>query len=186
MWLDVLWLLPLVINGLLMLLTTNRQRPYWLALTITIIINYYMAYMVALFTLGFVLWHLALVKQSWRQRWKLILKYITTSLLAVGTSAVILLPTIYALTISKGTYHATNWHWRLEYNPIKLIGKLIPGTFNFDQMPTGQPNFTGFPRAEFKQWDFNPHLIKIRSGQFKHAPLNYAPTFTRTLARLSI
>lgn len=141
LWLDVLWLLPFVIDGLLTLLNTGRQRPYWLALTATIIINYYMAYMVALFTIGFVGWQLALVKQPWRQRWKRFSHYVVTSLLAVTTSAVILLPTVYALAISKGTYHATNWHWRLEYPPLKLIGKLMPGTFNFDQMPTGQPNF---------------------------------------------
>ena len=30
--------------------------------------------------------------------------------------------------------------FKLEYNPIKMVSKLTMGAFNFDQLPSGQPN----------------------------------------------
>ena len=56
--------------------------------------------------------------------------------MAAGT----LIPTIYALMQSKGTYTEQTIHSRFEYFPFKMLAKLVPGSFNFDQMPSGQPN----------------------------------------------
>jgi len=53
----------------------------------------------------------------------------------------LLLPTLWALIQSKAQYNVTKVHWKFEYAPWKMLGKFITGTFNFEQMPSGQPNF---------------------------------------------
>src|SRR5699024_3617337 len=101
--------------------------------------NYYMGWMIAIFTFLFFLWQTPALA-SWRQRGVIFLRYLGSSLLAVGISAVILLPTFYALMQSKGIYTETKIHSRFEYFAPKMLGKLVPGSFNFNQMPSGQPN----------------------------------------------
>lgn len=138
-WLDALIILPLIFYGLIKLLNGGGPGTYLGWLVVMIIDNYYMAWMVCLFTILVVIWQLPTMS-SWKQRGKRFLRYIWSSLLAVGISAVVLLPTIYALLQSKGTYTETSIHSRFEYNPWKILAKLVPGSFNFDQMPKGQPN----------------------------------------------
>lgn len=50
MWLDAVIILPLIIWGLLKLVSVGQIRTYVIWLTALLIINYYMAYMVCLFT----------------------------------------------------------------------------------------------------------------------------------------
>lgn len=138
-WLDALIILPLIFYGLVKIIRGGSVVLYVSWLAVMIIDNYYMAWMICLFSILLVLWLLP-EAQSWHQRGKVCLRYIWSSLLAVGCSAIVLLPTIFALLQSKGTYTETTIHSRFEYNPLKILAKLVPGSFNFDQMPSGQPN----------------------------------------------
>lgn len=138
-WLDALIILPLIIWGLIKLTQGRGCGTYigWLA--VMLIDNYYMAWMICLFTVLFFLWQLPTISQ-WKQRGQAAGRYLLSSLLAAGIAAVSLLPTFFALTTSKGTYTQTNIQSKFEYNPLKILGKLVPGSFDFNQMPSGQPN----------------------------------------------
>lgn len=144
LWLDILFLLPMIIHGERQLLTNQSSWTYigWLA--VTLIDNYYMAWMVAIFTILFACWMIASEKTTWQWNWHAIGytlgRYVGSSVLSAGISAVVLLPTFYALTQSKATYTTTSWSWKIEYNPLKMLAKLVPGSFDFNQMPSGQPN----------------------------------------------
>ncbi len=138
-WQDALILLPLIVWGLLKLIYQNRVGTYISWLAVMLIDNYYMGWMIAIFTFLFFLWQTPALA-SWRQRGVIFLRYLGSSLLAAGISAVILLPTFYALMQSKGTYTEAKIHSRFEYFAPKMLGKLVPGSFNFNQMPSGQPN----------------------------------------------
>ncbi|MGM9892285.1 YfhO family protein [Limosilactobacillus sp.] len=140
LWLDALIILPLVIWGLLKLLHQRQAGTYITWLTVMMIDNYYMAWMICLFTVLLVAWQLP-VLEDWRQRGRALIRYGLSSLAAAGIAAVTLLPTIYALAQSKGTYTENTIHSRWEYFPFKMLAKLVPGSFNFDQMPKGQPNY---------------------------------------------
>lgn len=140
LWLDVLFLLPLVIDGLLHLINGQSPWCYVCWLTITILDNYYMAWMVALFTVLFFIWQAVRQCKSWSNFGKVIGRFSIFSLISGLLSAVTLLPTIYALLQSKGTYTEQKIKWAFEYQPLKILAKLVPGSFNFGQMPSGQPN----------------------------------------------
>ncbi|KRM72843.1 YfhO family protein [Lacticaseibacillus brantae] len=139
MWLDGAILLPLVALGIDRL--PNRfPGQYMLWLTVALIVNYYMGYMICLFVIGYFFYASVRDWQSWRAFVRRGVKFVGASLVAAGISAWLLLPTFFQLTQSKGTYTVKTIHWQLEYAPAKIFGKLITGSFNFDQMPSGQPN----------------------------------------------
>lgn len=140
LWLDALILLPFIIFGLEQLLTTGKYRYYVIPFTLILSINYYMAYMIAIFLVLYWFWHLTKQPLTKKLFWQRLKRFTLGSLLSASLAAVTLLPTAFQLTLSKGQYtttHITNW---LEYNPLLMVNKLFLGSFNFEQMPSGQPN----------------------------------------------
>lgn len=138
-WLDAMIILPLIIWGLLKLIHDGRLGTYIAWLAVMMIDNYYMAWMICLFTILVVLWQLPTLA-DWRTRLRATGRYLASSVASAGIAAITLLPTFYALTTSKGTYTETAISSKLEYQPLKMLGKLVPGSFDFNQMPSGQPN----------------------------------------------
>ena len=132
-------ILPLIIWGLLKLSHDGRLGTYIAWLAVMMIDNYYMAWMICLFTILVVLWQLPTLA-DWRTRLRATGRYLASSVAGAGIAAITLLPTFYALTTSKGTYTETAISSKLEYQPLKMLGKLVPGSFDFNQMPSGQPN----------------------------------------------
>ena len=137
--LDAMIILPLIIWGLLKLIHDGRLGTYIAWLAVMMIDNYYMAWMICLFTILVVLWQLPTLA-DWRTRLRATGRYLASSVASAGIAAITLLPTFYALTTSKGTYTETAISSKLEYQPLKMLGKLVPGSFDFNQMPSGQPN----------------------------------------------
>lgn len=138
-WLDAMIILPLIIWGLLKLIHDGRLGTYIAWLAVMMIDNYYMAWMICLFTILVVLWQLPTLA-DWRTRLRATGRYLASSVASAGIAAITFLPTFYALTTSKGTYTETAISSKLEYQPLKMLGKLVPGSFDFNQMPSGQPN----------------------------------------------
>ncbi|CAH0419145.1 YfhO family protein [Periweissella ghanensis] len=140
LWLDALILLPLIIYGLEKLLSTGKYRYYVIPFTLMLVINYYIAYMIALFLMLYWLWTISRESLNGRQIRQAFVRFVNGSLLSVALAAVVLLPTFFQLTQGKGQYNTTtigNW---IEYNPLFFFSKMFVGSFNFAQMPTGQPN----------------------------------------------
>lgn len=140
LWLDALILLPIIIVGLERLLTTGKYRYFVIPFTLMLVINYYMAYMIAIFLILYWLWRLTTTKLTKRIFWQMLTRFAGGALLSGALAAVILLPTAFQLTLSKGQYTTTQLGSWIEYNPLWMLSKLFLGSFNFAQMPTGQPN----------------------------------------------
>lgn len=141
MWLDAAILLPLIIQGLETLLNGGRVFAYIGWLTAAFIVNFYTGYMIAIFLVLYTGYWLGSHAVSWRQTAHAGLRFAWASILAGMNSAVVLLPTWFQLAQSKGTYTVKTIQWRFEYAPDRLLSKMLPGSFNFDQMPSGYPNF---------------------------------------------
>ncbi|MDO4670499.1 MAG: YfhO family protein [Aerococcus sp.] len=153
MWLDAVALLPFVIEGVERIVQSpnaswRKILPYTLWLAFAILTNYYMGYMICLFLVFY--FPFALVehrqhfhsnkKWHWRSLRRAIIKFGVASLLAAALAAVVLLPTLYSLSLSKGSYTDFSWRTHFNFSLLDLISKLIVGAFNFDQMPSGYPN----------------------------------------------
>lgn len=140
MWLDAVVILPLIVLGLLRLINGQGCRTYIIWLAALLIINYYMAYMVCLFSILFFIYEAISQYDNRQTFFKQAGRYIGSSLLAAGIAAVTLLPTWYSLSLSKSKYTVTNVKFKFEYFPLKMLSKLFLGGFNFSQMPKSMPN----------------------------------------------
>ncbi len=107
MWLDVLALLPLVILGMIKLMDEGKFRMFSISIAFMIITNYYIAAMTCMFVL---LYYFVLYFSKYHD--KGIVHFVNKTfkvgvfaLLGVGMSAIMLLPTFFAL---KNTYYFGN------------------------------------------------------------------------------
>ena len=140
LWLDAAILLPLIVSGLEQYIAERSHWHFIWPLATIFIINYYMAYMIGIFLVLYIIWRLFWSNYSSHARLRMLRKFTFGSIVAIGLATVIWLPTAYTLINSKGQYMLENLKWHFEYHPGDILGKLFLGTFNFDQMPTGLPN----------------------------------------------
>ena len=140
MWLDAAYLLPLVFYGLYLVMTTGKWRTYVIWLTISLIVNYYMAYMICLFMILTFIFLAVDRYTDFRSTLKQAGRFAWTSITAGLLSAVVLLPTWWSLAQSKAQYTVTSFKWKFEFFPPKMLAKFFLGAFNFDQMPDGTAN----------------------------------------------
>lgn len=139
-WLDAPILLPLIVLGMEQIFTTGKIRWFVFWLTLILIINYYMAYMICIFCILYFIFASANHYTAIKEWFTAIKKFVCGALLAAGLSSWMLIPTFYILTQSKVQYTETSFKFKFEYFPFKMLSKLLPGTFNFQQMPSGLPN----------------------------------------------
>ncbi|KRN88566.1 YfhO family protein [Ligilactobacillus ceti] len=140
LWSDALIFFPLIMHGFYRLFQTGSRKVYvgWLA--VMMIANYYMAYMICLFLIVFFIWYSVINYHNFKSWLKSARKFISSSLLAAGLAAIILLPTIYSLSVSKGQYVQRDLDLSLAYMPWEMGAKFFLGAFNFSQIPEGLPN----------------------------------------------
>ncbi len=101
MWLDAVYLLPLVILFVERIFKNKSSIPYILTLALTIISCYYTGYMVCVFTGIYSVYYFVIRNEQFKKKLKNYIRFAGSSLLAVGISMVVLLPSIAALSGSK-------------------------------------------------------------------------------------
>ncbi|MCF6515127.1 YfhO family protein [Lactobacillus sp. S2-2] len=136
-WLDAMIMLPLIVLEIINIVDKKKFILYIISFSIITIINYYMAYMIGIFSLIFIIYY-SLSKNN--LNFKLFFQWIIATLISALISLFVTLPNLISMMSSKANYHNLNWNFSFDYSPIKFIAKLIPGSFNFDQMPGGTPN----------------------------------------------
>lgn len=100
-WLDICILFPLFIVGLNKIIENESSKFYIITLLIMIMVNYYITFMVCIFSVFYILYKLFIKKMDNKKRLVILKKYILSSLLAVLISSVILIPVILSLTTGK-------------------------------------------------------------------------------------
>ena len=140
MWLDAAYLLPMVALGIFKIFTEDKTETYVFSLSAILIINYYMGYMICIFAVLYFIYLSALNYHDFKTISKKSVKFFLSSITASLISAFIILPTLFQLTQSKGTYTIKKIHWKFEYSPIKIITKFNIGAYNFDAVSSGLPN----------------------------------------------
>lgn len=150
MWLDPIAIFPLVILGLERLIDGKNPLLYVFTLTYMIWTNFYIGYMGCIMVVLYFIY--AIVRRSasrdqlkWTGFFRPLSRFALYSLLAGAICAVLLLPTLYSLVLSKVSYASTVVaNWEFDYPPLDFFTKMLPGAFNYDQVPSGLPNvFTG-------------------------------------------
>ena len=97
MWLDVIWLAPLVLLGLERIVKQGKVALYVVALTASIFTNYYLSIMLCIFLVLYYAVLFLTEKVDWKQKLNSIWQFGLSSLLAGGMAAILLLPVMMAM-----------------------------------------------------------------------------------------
>lgn len=100
MWLDCIVLAPIIILGLEALVKEGKYKMYCIALAVAILSNYYLCIMICIYL---VLYFLLVLLPDAPKKWNACLRFAGCSLLAGGMGALLLIPEITALQLSKFT-----------------------------------------------------------------------------------
>ncbi|MBQ7599808.1 MAG: YfhO family protein, partial [Clostridia bacterium] len=145
MWIDNMIALPLIIYAMDELIRRGRFIMYTIVLAYAVISNFYIGYMMCLFVL---MWYFAryfmLTKKERNPEGKKHHFLKTTgiilgaSVLALGISAVIILPTYYSLSFGKLTFSTPDYTPKLLFDYADILAKSYFGAFDTVR-PEGTP-----------------------------------------------
>lgn len=140
MWLDALAFLPFAIWGVEKLTRGKGFATYTLWLATIIITNYYIGYMACIFMVLYAIYAVIKNNKTWRERRSSIIKFTVGSILAGLIASFVIIPTLHALSISKGGNESPAIIWAFLYPPINLFSKFTLGSYNQLEMANGLPN----------------------------------------------
>lgn len=145
MWLDGVILLPLMVLGVNYLLNGSKKYVYVVALSLAIITNYYIGFMLSIFAViyfaGKMTEKLLLNRTEFNKYYhRNIFDFITSSLLAGGISAIVTIPTIFSLSGGKAEFDLSILTTSSNFDTIDFITKFFIGAFNRNEIVSGLPN----------------------------------------------
>ena len=137
MWLDGVVLLPLVMLGIDKLINENKYKLYVISLFIAIVSNYYIGYMICIFSGLYFIYKLIL-----NNKVKLIKlgSFIGASILSVALSAFILIPTVLSLSSGKAKFRLFQELPKLMMSLDEVIAQLFIGNYSLGQIMGNYPN----------------------------------------------
>ncbi len=157
MWLDTFALLPLLIAGTVCILRDGRFRLYIVALALSLWCNYYLAYFCCIFVLLTFIAYCIVFWQGWKNFLRRFLRIAVGTLIGVGLTAVLLLPTLKAMMNSFSAAGTDFGAWELNlaggasglsgvWNASRtILSNLMPDPSITDILPAGLPNiYCGF------------------------------------------
>lgn len=142
MWLDVIYMTPLVIMGIDKLID-GKPLMYIITLFLSIIFNFYIAYMLCIFCVIYFIYELFIrfSIKDFKKYKKIILRFIISSLLAVSLSAFFLLPVALNLSQSMRTnVDQTMFSFNFKYSNFLsnfqniIFSKMLIGSNNSSQL----------------------------------------------------
>lgn len=141
-WLDGVIILPILILGVERLVENQRCQVYIFALAYGIITNFYIGYMLCIFSVLYFLCYFFLISLA-EKRLRTMLLYIGSSLAGGALSGISSLPMLFVLAQGKGAANIDLT--QLLQNKTKLFGywslfeKSLLGTISEEQMTAGKP-----------------------------------------------
>ena len=133
MWLDPVYLLPLIILGLEKVFS-DKPFLYIFSLTLAMCSNYYIAFPVCIFLVIYFIYYHLLDKKDLKKHLYSFIKY---SLIAALLSSVILIPTIFNMLDGKFEIAESDFSFVILYNPMLLIYRFFIGDYKnlLDDIP---------------------------------------------------
>lgn len=126
MWMDGIWLTPLILLGLDELVIKRKCRLYCLTLTASIFTNYYLSILICIFLVIYFLVQLFTNGLTFRNKCRAILSFAMTSLLAGGMAGVLLYPVMNAMHVTE--FRDVSFPKKIEFyfNILEMIARHVP------------------------------------------------------------
>ncbi len=140
MWLDAVIYLPIIILGIRKLVDEGKYTLYFLSLALTIFANYYIGYMICIFSVLYFVAYLIATNRlhGVKERLRRVALFGGVSILSACAVAVIILPIYYSLSLGKMGFSAPNYEVYLRYDFLEFLSKLLINSYdsvNVEGMP---------------------------------------------------
>lgn len=135
MWLDGVYLLPLVILGVEYLIDDGRKLNLAIPLAMVFFFNFYIGYIVGIFTVLYFVFYL-LTSGNESRKWKLedytkpIGRFAVSGIVALMLSATMILMVYNALALGKFDFTEPDFSFKTQFNPLDFFPQLLPAQFD--------------------------------------------------------
>ncbi len=137
-WMDVVWLLPLVLAALDDLMHQDHHWGFTVLVFLCILLNFYIAWPVCLFS---ILYFLCLWPSRGQGRFgRCFAAFAASGVLAAGLSFFFLLPVLLEVQESKGGLFDFTFSLTPQFNLLQLPYRLFFGNFFWNDVTNGLPN----------------------------------------------
>ena len=145
---DAMFMLPIVIVYLEQLLDGKAGYPYAFVLGLTVLLQFYMGYMISIFVVLYACYYIS-PRLTIEGTWKVKLKHYMQplwdvflySVLGAATVSVLLVPIFFNLLVSKGQVGgAMTFSMAFQINPLDILSKLTIGGFDAQSGWAAGPN----------------------------------------------
>lgn len=143
MWMDGVYLLPLIIMGIEYIVDENRYNLYIITTALSLIFNFYIGYMTTIFGCIYFAYYVLVNKGNIKEIFKLILRFALYTIIAIGIACFIILPLFGILSNGKGESLGRGvFHKLVQINKMgyDLFAKMLVNTTNNMQLFDGLPN----------------------------------------------
>ncbi len=138
MWIDAVLWLPLLALGIESLIRYGKFRLYVVALAFTLWSNFYIGYMVVIFTILYCFYDYFAHNQNGENNPmgekghlpKSIGRVLLWSVLAVGIAALVILSARYSLSFGKDDFSDPNWEITQKFELFEFLYKFLPSSYD--------------------------------------------------------
>ncbi len=146
MWIDAVLWLPLLTLGIESVIKYGKFRLYVFTLAITIHSNFYIGYMVVIYTVAYCFYYYFAHNRNNENNpmgekghfGKSVLRMIGWSALGVGIAALAILSARYSLSFGKDEFSNPNWAITQKFDLFELLYKFLPSSYDTVR-PEGLP-----------------------------------------------
>ncbi len=145
MWIDALIWLPLLTLGIEQLIKFGKFKLFVIALAFTIWSNYYIGYMVCIYTAAYFFFYMYAFEDDINnprgERSHFLRSFIRIavfSLLGVAMAAFMILGAYYSLTFGKNTFTSPDFTPKMKFEVLDFLTKFLPGAYDTVR-PEGLP-----------------------------------------------
>ena len=144
MWIDAVIWFPLVMLGVEQLVKYGKYKVYVIFLTLTVVSNYYIGYMVCIAVAIYFftyLWGFKHANNPYNEKYhgmRSFMRIAFYSVIAIGISAFIVFTAYYSLTFGKTDFSDPNWAFTSRFNFLELFYKFLPSSYDTVR-PAGLP-----------------------------------------------
>lgn len=142
MWIDCMYLLPLIALGIEQLIAKRRYLLFTVSLAVAIFSSFYIGYMMCIFCfLYFFYAYFCIAKNDCGETKHFLKSFFRMglfSLLAIGLAACIVLPTYYSLGFGKTTFSDPSYNFEARFDFIDLVSRLFLNAYDTVR-PDGLP-----------------------------------------------
>lgn len=139
MWIDAMYLFPIVILGVERLIRDGKPVLYTLTLFALLMTNYYIGFMTCIFLVLYFFYAYATYKHfDVKSFLSAGARFALYSLLAAAMAAVLLIPAYYGLTFGKTEFQNTNYEFLQRFDFLDFLVKFLPASYDTVR-PEGLP-----------------------------------------------